>query len=336
MRICFRCHWGRVLAGVMIFLAPVSVGTFWMQAAQQDDAQNPASTLKITTNVVSVYAVVMDKKGHLIPDLNKDDFEMIEDGQPQEIKYFSRATDTPLTMGIMVDTSPSQRQVLRTEQEEADQFLHEVMRPKDLTFVLHFDIDVELLQNFTESVPSLTRAVDSSVINGGGQGPMPGTFPTGSNAGATHLFDAVYLSANDLMSQEVGRKVLIMLTDGEDQGSKVKLEGALEAAQKSDCLIYSVDIVDRAFYHADYFGFSGDSILRKLSDETGGRVIRVDRMQDTHAAFQEIARELRTQYSLGYSSSNPRRDGGYRKIRVRVKNGNYKVLAKTGYYAPRG
>lgn len=335
MRICFRRHWGKVLAGVMLFLALIGLAKFRLQAAQQDDAQNPTATLKVTTNVVNVYAVVMDKKGHLIPNLNKEDFELTEDGQPQEIKYFSRATDTPLTMGIMVDTSPSQGQVLRTEQEEADQFLHEVMRPKDMAFVLHFDVDVELLQDFTEAVPRLTRAVDETVINGGGHGPMPGPFPTSDTGGATHLFDAVYLAANDMMSQEVGRKVLIMLTDGEDQGSKVKLEGALEAAQRSDCLIYSVDIVDRAFYHADYIGFSGDSVLRKLSDETGGRVIRVDRVQDTHAAFQEIANELRTQYSLGYTSSNARRDGSYRKIRVRVKTGNYKVLAKTGYYAPR-
>jgi VWFA-related protein len=335
MRNCFRRHWGKVLAGVMLFLPLFTLKRFCLTAAQQDDDQNPTSTLKVSTNVVSVYAVVMDKKGHLISNLNKDDFELTEDGKPQVIKYFSRSTDTPLTLGIMVDTSPSQRDVLRTEQEEADQFLHEVMRPKDMAFVLHFDVDVELLQDFTEAVPRLTRAVDETVINGGGQGPLPGTFPTGDSGGATHLFDAIYLAANDLMSQEVGRKVLIMLTDGGEQGSKVSEQGALEAAQKSDCMIYSVDIVDRAFYRGGGFGFNGDSILKKLSEETGGRVIRVDRMRDTHEAFQEIANELRTQYSLGYTSTDPRHDGGYRKIRVRVKTGNYKVLAKTGYYAPR-
>jgi VWFA-related protein len=278
--------------------------------------------------------VVADKKKHMIADLKKEDFQVQEDGVPQQIRYFSRETDTPLTMGIMVDTSPSQGRVLGIEQEQADAFLHQVMRPKDLAFVLHFDVDVELLQDFTADQKLLAHAIDATVINGGGHGPMPGPFPTSDTGGATHLYDAVYLASNELLKNEVGRKVLILLTDGEDQGSRVKLETALEAAQKSDVINYSVDIVDRPFYGIRSIGFSGDSVLRKLSDDTGGRVLQVNKTKDTAAAFQEIANELRTQYLIGYTPSNTKHDGAFRKIRVSVDNSDYKVQARRGYYAP--
>jgi len=291
-----------------------------------------APTLKVTTEVVNVYAVVSDKRT-LVPNLTQDDFEISEDNVPQQIRYFSRETDTPLTLGIMVDTSPSQGRVLPIEQEQAKAFLSQVLRPKDMVFVLHFDLEVELLQDFTRDRGRLARAIDETVINGGGQGPLPGTFP-GVNTGATHLYDAVYLASNELLKNEVGRKVLILLTDGEDQGSKIKLDTSLEAAQKSDVILYAVDIVDRAFYGMANMGFSGDSVLKKLCGETGGRVIQVGRAKDTASAFQEITDELRTQYLLGYTPSNTKHDGTFRKIQVKVRDGHYRVQARRGYYAP--
>ncbi len=300
--------------------------------AQQSQTASP-HVLKVQTEVVNVYAVVQDKKGHLIPNLTQNDFEITENNVPQQIRYFSRAADTPLTLGILVDTSPSQQRVLPIEQREAKAFLQEVIRPKDLAFVLHFDIEVELLQDFTPDLARLTRAVDETVINGGGQGPLPSTYP-GANAGATHLYDAVWLASNDLMKTQVGRKVLILLTDGEDQGSKETLKAALEAAQKADVMIYSIDIVDRAFYGLGNLAFQGDSVLKKLSEETGGEVIKVTRQKDTSAAFQTIADQLRTQYLLGYTPANRAHDGSYRRIRVRVREGRYKVQARQGYYAP--
>ena len=298
--------------------------------AQQQPVET-GPTLKVTTEVVNVYAVVRAKHGQLIPDLNKSDFEIKEDGVPQQIRYFSRETDTPLTLAIMVDTSPSQGRVLDTEKEEANAFLRQVLRPKDLTCVLHFDVAVELLQDFTNDQRRLASAIDSTVINGGGQGMGPRPLPT-RNLGGTHLYDAVYLASNELMKNEVGRKVLILLTDGEDQGSQETLNQALEAAQKSDVMIYSIAIIDRSFYGFGGMGFSGDSVLQKLSEQTGGRVIKVNKIKDTRAAFDEIARELRTQYLLGYTPSNPRTDSGFRKINVRVVHGDYKVQARRGYY----
>lgn len=304
-------------------------------AQQGQELPPPGATLKVTTSVVNVYAVVRQKNGRLIPDLTKDDFVLEEDQQPQVIKYFSREADTPLTMGILVDTSPSQGRVLEVEKSEAEAFLSQTMRPKDLTFVLHFDVEVELLQDFTADLKLLDKAIDETEINGGGVR-TPGTFPTGDSGGATHLYDAVYLSARELLKNEVGRKVLILLTDGEDQGSKVRLEAALEAAQKSDVIIYSIDISDRAFYSRHGMGYGGESVLRKLSEETGGRVIQANNVRDTSEAFQQIARELRTQYLLGYTPTNTKLDGTFRKIDVKVRTGNGKVDARRGYYAPTG
>jgi VWFA-related protein len=304
-------------------------------AQERQELPPTGGTLKVTTEVVSVYAVVRQKNGRLIPDLTKDDFQLSEDQQPQVIRYFSREADTPLTMGILVDTSPSQGRVLEVEKREAEAFLREVMRPRDLTFVLHFDVEVELLQDFTSDLHRLDNAIEEGQINGGGVR-TPGTFPTDDSQGATHLYDAVYLSARELLKNEVGRKVLILLTDGEDQGSKVKLDAALEAAQKSDVIIYSVDIHDRSFYMRQGMGYEGESVLRKLSEETGGRVIQTS-TKDTSEAFQQIARDLRTQYLLGYTPTNTKLDGTFRKIEVKVHtSGNVKVDARRGYYAPTG
>jgi VWFA-related protein len=305
-------------------------------AQEHQELPPTGGTLKVTTEVVSVYAVVREKNGRMVPDLNKDDFTLEEDQKPQVIRYFSREADTPLTMGILVDTSPSQGRVLEVEKTEAEAFLREILRPKDLAFVLHFDVDVELLQDFTEDLHLLDKAIDETEINGGGIRPTPGTFPTGDSGGATHLYDAVYLSARELLKNEVGRKVLILLTDGEDQGSKVRLDAALEAAQKADLIIYSIDISDRGFYYGRGLSYGGESVLRKLSDQTGGRVIEAKSQKDTSAAFQQIANELRTQYLLGYTPTNTKLDGTFRKIEVKVRNGDAKVNARRGYYAPEG
>lgn len=325
----------RIMRDIFCSLCILVSAACFAGAQEQQQLPAPGGTLKVNIEVVNVYAVVRQKNGRLIPDLNKDDFQLEEDREPQVIRYFSRETDTPLTMGILVDTSPSQGRVLDVEKREAEAFLRDVLRPRDLAFVLHFDLEVELLQDFTADLHRLDHAIEEGEINGGGPRPTPGTFPSDDSAGGTHLYDAVYLSARELLKNEVGRKVLILLTDGEDQGSKVKLETALEAAQKADIIIYSVNIQDRAFYRRQGAGYNGDSVLRKLSDETGGRVIDAN-SKDSSAAFQQIASELRTQYLLGYTPTNTKLDGTFRKIEVKVRVGNAKVDARRGYYAPEG
>lgn len=305
-----------------------------MLAAVQDASQQtapPASTLKVNVNVVNVYAVVSEHK-RLVPNLNKEDFEITENNSPQEIKYFSKQTDTPLTLVLAVDTSPSQQRVLPAEQAAAKQFASEVLRPKDAFAVLHFDVEVELLQDFTSELKYLTKAIDDTEINGGGGGPLPGTFPT-AGGGATHLYDAVYLASHDMLRNEAGRKVIILVTDGEDEGSKETLNASLEAAQRADVIIYSILLVDRAFYGRASLGYGGEGALNKLSGETGGRVIRADN-RNAGEAFQQIASELRTQYLLGYTPTDRATNGAFRHIKVRVKQGHYEVQARRGYYAP--
>jgi VWFA-related protein len=310
-------------------LIPAILSAF--QDANQRPTPGQGPTLKVNVNVVNVYAVVRDHK-RLVPDLTKDDFELAENDAPQEVKYFSKQTDTPLTLVLAVDTSPSQGRVLPAEQEASKQFASQVLRPKDAFAVLHFDVEVELLQDFTSELKYLTKAIDETQINGGGAGPLPGTFPT--TGGATHLYDAVYLASHDMLRNETGRKVIILVTDGEDEGSSLTLNTSLEAAQKADVIIYSVLLVDRRFYGLAGLGYGGESALSKLSGETGGRVIRADNARNTSEAFQEIAAELRTQYLLGYTPTNRNPDGTFRRIKVRVKQGHYDIQARRGYYAP--
>ena len=301
------------------------------QSPSDDDS---LQTFKAQVNVVNVFFNVKDKHGALIPNLTKNDFEVLEDGKPQTIKYFSAESNQPLTLGIMIDTSASQTRVLTIEQESCAEFLHSVLRDKDLAFVINFDVDVNLDQDFTNNVRSLTRALNKMEIHSGmgggppglGGGPIP-TTPRG-----TLLFDAIYLGANEKLKNEVGRKAMIIFTDGEDQGSRLKIQDAIEAAQKADTICYVILIADRGFYGG--FGYSGDYEMKKLAEQTGGRVIEVGNKQEKlKQAFDQIQNELRSQYNIGYSPSNTKQDGSYRKIQIHVKGENYKVQARQGYYA---
>ena len=303
------------------------------QQGQQPSDQDNLQTFKAEVNVVNLFFNVKDKHGMLITNLTKDDFQVLEDGKPQTIKYFSSESNQPLTLGIMIDTSASQTRVLDIEQEACTQFLKEVLRDKDLAFVINFDVDVDLDQDFTNNIRDLAHALNKMQINAGmgggppglGGGPVP-TAPRG-----TLLYDAIYLGADEKLKNEVGRKAMIIFTDGEDQGSRLRIQDAIEAAQKADTICYVILIADRGFYGG--YGYSGDSDMHKLAEATGGRVIEVGNKQDKlKQAFDQIQNELRSQYNLGYSPTNPKLDGTYRKIQLKTKS-EYKVQARQGYYA---
>jgi len=303
------------------------------QQGQQPSDQDNLQTFKAEVNVVNLFFNVKDKHGMLIPNLTKDDFQVLEDGKPQTIKYFSSESNQPLTLGIMIDTSASQTRVLDIEQEACTQFLKEVLRDKDLAFVINFDVDVDLDQDFTNNIRDLAHALNKMQINAGmgggppglGGGPVP-TAPRG-----TLLYDAIYLGADEKLKNEVGRKAMIIFTDGEDQGSRLRIQDAIEAAQKADTICYVILIADRGFYGG--YGYSGDSDMHKLAEATGGRVIEVGNKQDKlKQAFDQIQNELRSQYNLGYTPTNPKLDGTYRKIQLKTKS-EYKVQARQGYYA---
>ena len=298
----------------------------------QDDQQQPLETLKVNVNLVSLYFTVHDKHGLLIPHLTKDDFNILEDKAPQKIKNFTAETDQPLTLGILLDTSGSQQNVLPMEQQTGGAFLSRVLRSKDEAFLISFDINVELLSDYTSNAHALSRAMDKAQINTGSGG---GGMPTGTPRG-TLLYDAVFLATHDKLQQETGRKAIIILSDGEDQGSTEKLQGAIEAAQKANTIVYVLLIADRGFYGRGMYGmgYSGDAVMRQLAEATGGRMIDVGnngkKMED---AFSQIEEELRTQYVASYTPTNDKLDGSYRKIDVQCKGDGLKAQARKGYYA---
>src|SRR6204780_1648234 len=226
---------------------------------KSDDSQQPTETLKVNVNVVQLFFNVKDKHGALIPNLNKADFEVNEDSKPQTIKYFTAETNLPLTLGILIDASGSQRNVIDMEKEVGGAFLRQILTDKDEAFVIGFDISVDLLQDFTRDAHRLQAALNKAKINvdytsggipGMGGGPVPQ-----HNSPGTLLYDAVYLSAHDMLSKEVGRKAMVLLTDGEDEGSRLKIQDAIEASQKADSIVYVLLCADRGFYGSSGMGY---------------------------------------------------------------------------------
>ena len=305
--------------------------------SEQPQEDQAATTLKVNVNVVQLFFNVKDKHGALIPNLTKNDFQVFEDGKPQTIKYFAAESNLPLTLGILIDSSGSQTRVLDMEKQVGGEFLSEILRDKDMAFVIGFDVNVDLLQDFTNSVRLLKTALNSAKINtAGGSGTgIPGlgggTVPT-SNPRGTLLYDAVYLASHDELAQQVGRKAMVLLTDGEDEGSQLKLKDAIEAAQKADTIAYVLLCADRGFY--GFGGYSGDSEMRKLTQETGGRVIEVgNKFDKLKEGFNQIANELRSQYNIGYVPANAKLDGSFRKVEIHTTNKDYKIQSRNGYYA---
>jgi VWFA-related protein len=274
---------------------------------------------------VNLFATVRDKHKAIITGLKQDDFQVYEDGQLQEITNFSAESNLPITLGILLDTSGSEYFMLSGEKEAGSRFLARVLRKGDLAMIMTFDTDVDLLADFTDDRGVLDRAINRAQINApnGGmiaQGPLPS-----SGSGGTNFYDAVYLAAHDKLSGEAGRKAIVVLTDAEDTGSKLRLTDAIEAAQRTDTVVHILLVA------AD--GGDRDAAGR-LTGETGGRMIIVRSEKNLEQAFDEISEELRNQYTIGYTPTNKKHDGSYRKIKVEMKNKDYSVLTRRGYYAP--
>jgi len=343
--------------------------------SQTPQQQIPKANSKIAVQVktVSVLATVRDKHGKIFSNLSKDDFVLQEDGRPQTINYFARESDLALRLGLLVDTSLSQRKVLDQERSASYSFLDHLLRQdKDLAFLIHFDRDVELLQDFTPSRPKLQAALQqlqtpqpddrgsgNSGSSGGGGGYGGGGGSNGGrgghqHGGGTHLYDAIYLASDELMSKQQGRKALIILSDGVDRGSKETLNEAIESAQRADTVIYSILFKDeeansgypggmmgpRGPYGGGRHGGGrfpqeerpdGKKILEQISKATGGQLYQVSKKETVDKIYAEIEEELRNQYSIGYT---PDKDTGpgYHKIQLTTKNKDLVVQARDGYY----
>ena len=333
---CLLCTASRAAAQE----APTPDGPPPMSSAPAQEAEhgNPAETIKVNVNLVNVYFSVRDKNG-FVTGLDKNSCQIAEDKNPQTVKRLTQEKNLPLTIGILLDTSGSQEHVLPLEQESGARFLHEVLTPKDEAFLISFDVNVDLLADYTNNSRELERAMNKASINtasssGGVPGIGGGPFPTGNPRG-TLLYDAVYLAAHDKLQSQTGRKVIVMLTDGGDQGSQETLKTAAEAAQKANAIVYVILIADRGF--GGYGGFyTGDRDMQQLTSQTGGRVINVgNNGRKLEDAFDQIQDELRTQYLLSYTPTNKSADGKYRKIEIDCGKGN-SVQARKGYYAVTG
>ena len=324
--------------------------------------QEPKIAVDVKT--VNVIATVRDKHGKIVPDLNQDAFALSEDGRPQTINYFAKESDLPMRLGLLVDTSLSQRRVLDQERSASFSFLDTLLREKkDLAFVVNFDFDVTLLQDFTDSRPKLQAALQSLDTpqlstrgggasrggNGGGPG-GGGRAGGGRRGGGTHLYDAIFLASDELMSKQQGRKALIILSDGVDHGSQETLAYAIETAQRSDTIIYSILYADEEGYgnhpsfgmgpggHGGHAGrypqqehVDGKKILEEISKKTGGRLFKVSKKETVEKIYAEIEEELRNQYRLGYTPDKGA-EPGYHKIQLTTYNTDLMVQARDGYY----
>jgi VWFA-related protein len=291
-----------------------------MLSAAPLGAQDGA-TFSSDVKVVSVLATVRTKGGEIVQDLSKEDFILTESGRRQKIKYFSRETNLPLVLGLLVDTSGSQRMVLGEEQEASFRFLDTVLREDlDRTFVVHFDYRPEVLQNITTSKLQLQASLERLMLPYIRRG-----------AGGTTLYDAVYLCSNLVTKKQTGRKALILLTDGEDNASRFSLEEAVDAAQRADTLIYSILFSDASF-GGSRFGPDGKGVLQKMSRETGGGFFEVSKKRSLDAIYQQLQEELRNQYSFGYTSDDTSTKA-FRRINISTRRRGLVVQARSGYYA---
>jgi VWFA-related protein len=327
----------RSIAMIVLAVLAVSAPAAFLLAqddkpANQDDSN---LTLKVEVNLVNILFNVRDKKGGLVGNLSKDDFKIYEDGKEQTVKYFNRETDLPLTIGLLIDVSASQMNLIEIEKNAAYQFFGTVLRKQDLAFLISFGEDAELLQDYTNSPRLLRAGLNGLQVNSGVGGIGPGPVPTAGQPRGTILYDAVYLAAADQLKGQVGRKVLVLITDGEDEGSRYKITQAIEAAQKADAIIYGFWYVDRGFYlrQGALFSGSSDSALRQMSEDTGGHVFHIDRRMTLQQAFDELQDEMRSQYAIGYTPTNGEKDGTFRKIDIKTNNKDWKVQARKGYYA---
>jgi VWFA-related protein len=345
----------KVILSAMIGLPAFAVAG-WAQLAPSPDAapvstapapppdETPVATFKTSVNLVDLFFTVKDKNGNLVPHLTQQNCVVDENKEPQTLKSFVAETDQPLTLGILLDTSGSQERLLPMEVGAASQFIQQVLRAKDEAFAANFDVNVDLLQDYTNSPRLLTHALSKAEINtaGGNGSGIPGlgggTVPTVGDPKGTLLYDAIYLAANEKMNQETGRKAIIILTDGEDEGSREKIGDAIAAANRNNVIIYVILCADRAMYWSQGEGYFGYGPAKRISDETGGRLIDVgNNGAKMQAAFQQIQDELRTQYVASYTPSNTKADGTFRKVTVDCHSDtdqNLKVQVRKGYYAP--
>ena len=297
------------------------------QQAQSSDAtkggntpvDDPSvTTIRVGVNEVNVIFTVTDKRNRFVKDLNQPDFKFVDDGKPvAQIKDFKRETNLPLRVGLLIDSSNSVRDRFKFEQESAIEFLNQIIRPRfDRAFVIGFDTTAEVTQDFTD---------DTDLLGKGVRMLRPG--------GGTAMYDAIYYACRDKLLKEnsgnATRKAIILLSDGEDNQSRVTREEAVEMAQRAEVIVYAIST------NTSGLKLRGDKVLERFADATGGRAFFPFKISDVANAFSEIQDELRSQYHVAWVPADFAKDGHYRSIDIVADNKKFKVRARKGYYAPK-
>jgi VWFA-related protein len=356
----------------------LAASSLFAQTASPDAAAKaaaPATTLSVDVKVVTLPVTVRDKKGQVVTNLTKDDFTLLEDNKPQTIKYFNLDTNLPLTLGLLVDTSMSMRNAFDQEKAASKTFLNQMLtKPQDKAFLIHFDHEVELLQDLTPSKEKLSTALEDL-------GPTQESFQTTSDpdtgqhshhGGGTQLYDAIYLGADELMKKQQGRKAIVVLSDGQDRGSRESLNSAIEAAQRANTVVYTIYFAGEQPHDygnnggnggygrprigmggggypgggggypgggrggqrpSGYPQVDGKKIMTQIAEQTGGRMFEVKKKENFDQVYASIAEELRSQYMLGYTPDKSSADQSYHRITLTATKKDLIVQTRDGYYA---
>jgi VWFA-related protein len=311
------------------------------QKPQQPSQKDDVPTIKVGTQLVNVLFSVQDKQNRYLNDLKQDDIQILENGQPQDIFTFKRELDLPLTMAILVDTSGSERFTLPLLKDAGGRFVDSVIRTgKDTVSVIKFEGEATVMQELTSNPARVRKALEEIAftaappvsIYGGATPPING----GSRQGGTSLWDSIIATAADMLAKEPGRKTIIVLTDGEDTTSRMKMDEAINEALRAEVVIYAIGIGDPGM------GGVNEGGLKKLCESTGGRAVIPKGHRDLDNAFSQLEQDLRQQYLLAYEPKNETTDGAFRKIEVKLKNKTekeakeLKIRHRKGYYAPKG
>lgn len=302
------------ILNLLLLFSPWAAGQ--STPAPAADTKQP---IVVDVDLVNVIFSALDKKGKVITDLSRNEIRIHENDEQQTITNFTRESDVPLAIALLIDTSTSIRDKLKVEQEAAIDFFHTTVRRRiDKAMLMSFDSTVDMLQSFTDDPDQLTKAVRRLKPGGG-----------------TKMFDAIQIACQEHLQKESGkRRVLVLISDGDDNMSFESLDSALEAAQRADVSIYAISTNTSGF-----FGMASpknDKILKRLAEETGGRAFFPSKIDEMAMNFQEISQELRNQYSVAYRSSNRNRDGSFRNLRIDATRKDVRVYHRKGYYAPPG
>jgi Ca-activated chloride channel family protein len=314
-----------LLAGLILLLAVTRHDSLSNQdpakksspADQQLPPRISGQTYRVSVDLVNILCSIFDKNTNsFMTHLMRDDFTIFEDGQKQEIINFARETNLPLTIALLIDTSQSVAPKLKFEQEAAINFIHSIMRENDRAMLVEFSSGVTLLQDFTDDANKMAKEIRKLRA-----------------AGGTALYDAIYMTCDEKLIRETGRKAIVILSDGEDESSNLNRRQAIEVALRAEATIFAISVSKGGFFGTGE-SQEGDVILTEITQETGGRIFFPFKIDELEESFRQINQELRSQYNIGFLSTNRARDGHYRKIEIKVPERGLKLNHRKGYYAP--